>query len=163
QERAREQVVDRNVGQRLTPQASLAVTSRPSMRYPVRASLAAPAVFWPTGIGAMMMPAAGRDPGGDRRRRGPSAPRPSPSNARWLAVRGAVNAACLLGERRESLTLAQIQRTKKLLADRAEELYRRANRVERGTVAPRLPKALSLAARWRREAGTRDQPGATAA
>jgi hypothetical protein len=57
-----------------------------------------------------------------------------------------VNFYRLIRERRGILTLAQIQQTQRLLAERAEELYRRADRVERGTAAPRLPKALSLAA-----------------
>jgi hypothetical protein len=65
-----------------------------------------------------------------------------------------------LRERRGTLTLAQIQRTRRLLAERAEELYRRADRVERGTAAPRLPKTLPLAVLARRveQAGYRDDP-----
>jgi hypothetical protein len=65
-----------------------------------------------------------------------------------------------LRERRGTLTLAQIQRTRRLLADRSEELYRRADRVERGAAAPRLPRALSLAALARRveQAGYQDDP-----
>ena len=58
------------------------------------------------------------------------------------------------------LTLAQIRHMSQLLADRAEELYRRADRVERGTAASRLPKALSVAALARRvaRAGQADDP-----
>lgn len=65
-----------------------------------------------------------------------------------------------LRERRGTLTLAQILRTRRLLADRAEELYRRADHVERGTAAPRMLKGLSLAALARRveRAGYRDDP-----
>jgi len=52
----------------------------------------------------------------------------------------------LLRKRRGSVTLAQIRRMSRLLADHADALYRRAGRVERGAVAARVPKALSLAA-----------------
>ena len=77
-----------------------------------------------------------------------------------LEVRRAVDMVRRLRERRGILTLAQIQRTRQLLAERAEELYRRADCVERGTAAPRLPKALSLAVLARRieQAGYRDDP-----
>ena len=63
-----------------------------------------------------------------------------------------------LRERRGILTLAQIQAARRLLADRAKELYRRADRVEHGTAAPRMLKGLALAARARRveRAGYRD-------
>lgn len=85
------------------------------------------------------------------RRRRKSSPSPSERAAflareRVLEVRRAVDMVRRLRERRGTLTLAQIQQTRRLLADRAEELCRRADRVERGTAAPRLPKALSLAA-----------------
>ncbi len=65
---------------------------------------------------------------------------------RVLDVRRTVDGYRLFRERRGILTLAQIQRTRRLLTERAEELYRRADRVERGTAAPKMPKALSLAA-----------------
>jgi hypothetical protein len=64
-----------------------------------------------------------------RRRRTPS---PSPSERpaliareRVLEVRRAVDMVRRLRERRGILTLAQIQQTQRLLAERAEELYRR--------------------------------------
>lgn len=75
-------------------------------------------------------------------------------------MRRMVNAFRVLRERRGILTLAQIRRMSRLLADRAEELYRRADRVERGDVAGRLPRALSLVALARRvgQAGQVDDP-----
>lgn len=71
-----------------------------------------------------------------------------------------VNAFRLLRERRGILTVAQIRRMSRLLAARAEELYRRADRVERGDAAARLPRALSLTALARRVAqvGQIDDP-----
>jgi len=71
-----------------------------------------------------------------------------------------VNAFRLLRERRGILTVAQIRRMSRLLATRAEELYRRADRVERGDVAGRLPRALSLVALARSvgQAGQADDP-----
>lgn len=98
-----------------------------------------------------------------RRRRPPLSPSERAAliaRERVLEVRRAVDMVRRLRERRGTLTLAQIQRTRRLLADRAEELYRRADRVERGTAAPRLPRALSLAALARRveQAGYRDDP-----
>jgi len=71
-----------------------------------------------------------------------------------------VNAFRVLRARRGILTLAQIRRMRRLLADRADELYRRADRVERGDVAARLPRALSLVALARRvrQAGQADDP-----
>jgi len=79
---------------------------------------------------------------------------------RLLGLRRMVNAFRLLRERRGILTLAQIQRMSRLLATRAEELYRRADRIERGDVAVRLPRALSLATLSRRVAqvGQIDDP-----
>jgi hypothetical protein len=56
----------------------------------------------------------------------------------------------LLRERRGVLTLAQIRRMSRLLADHADALYRRADRVERGAVVARVPKTLALAALARR-------------
>jgi hypothetical protein len=94
-----------------------------------------------------------------------SSPSPSERAAllareRVLEIRRAVDMVRRLRERRGSLTLAQIEQTRRLLANHAEELYRRADRVERGTAAPRLPRALALAALARRveQAGYRDDP-----
>ena len=66
----------------------------------------------------------------------------------------------LLRERRGVLTLAQIRRMSRLLADQADALYRRADRVERGAVVARVPKTLALAALARRVAqvGQGDDP-----
>jgi hypothetical protein len=77
---------------------------------------------------------------------------------RVLSIRRAVDLVRRFRERRGTLTLAEIRWVHRLLADRAEELYRRADRVERGTAAPRLPKALSLAVLARRveQAGEED-------
>lgn len=84
---------------------------------------------------------------------------------RVLAIRRGVHMFHLLRERRGVLTLAQIQRMKRLLLDHADALYRRADRVERGAVAPRMPQALSLATLNRRvgQVGQGDDPvtGAT--
>jgi len=46
----------------------------------------------------------------------------------------------VLQERWGRLTLAQIRQLSRLLADRADLLYRLADRVERGAARPRLPK-----------------------
>ena len=75
-------------------------------------------------------------------------------------MRRAVNAFRLLRERRGILTVAQIRRMSRLLAARAEELYRRADRVERGDVTGRFPRALSLVALARHvgQAGQVDDP-----
>jgi len=56
---------------------------------------------------------------------------------RVLATRRAVHLFHLLRERRGVLALAQIRRMSRLLADHADALYRRADRVERGAVAAR--------------------------
>ena len=71
-----------------------------------------------------------------------------------------VNAFRALRERRGILTLAQIRRMSRLLAARAEELYRRADRVERDDAPARLPRVLSLATLARRAArvGQIDDP-----
>jgi len=99
--------------------------------------------------------------------RGKGKPSTSPSERaallareRVLEVQRGVDLVRWLRERRGSLTLAQIQRTRRLLAEHAEELYRHANRLERGTAAPRFPRALSLAALARRveQAGQADDP-----
>ncbi|HET7505248.1 MAG TPA: hypothetical protein VFK02_29720 [Kofleriaceae bacterium] len=52
----------------------------------------------------------------------------------------------LICERRGILTLAQIRAMSRLLADHADAIYRRADRAERGAVAPRLTREHSLAA-----------------
>lgn len=65
-----------------------------------------------------------------------------------------------LQERWGRLTLAQIRRVSRLLADHADLIYRLADRVERGAARPRLPKRLGvrqLAARVAR-AGREDDP-----
>ena len=49
-----------------------------------------------------------------------------------------------LRERWGLLTLAQIRQLSGLLAERADLLYRLADRVERGAAAPRLPKRVDL-------------------
>jgi len=79
---------------------------------------------------------------------------------RVLATRRGVHLFRLLRERRGVLTLAQIQRMSRLLTDRADALYRRADRVERGAVAARLTKDLSLVALTRRvgQVGQGDDP-----
>lgn len=79
---------------------------------------------------------------------------------RVLAARRGVYLFRLLRERRGALTLAQIRRVSRMLSDHADALYRRADRVERGAVAARLPKALSLVALARRvdQVGERDDP-----
>lgn len=69
---------------------------------------------------------------------------------RVLDVQRAVNLFRLLRKRRGLLTLAQIRAMSRLLADHADALYRRADRVERGDVAARLTQALSLVALARR-------------
>jgi hypothetical protein len=66
----------------------------------------------------------------------------------------------VLQERRGRLTLLQIRSLSQLLADRADLLYRLADRVERGAAAPRLPKkhgVRQLAARVAR-LGRADDP-----
>jgi hypothetical protein len=79
---------------------------------------------------------------------------------RVLAARRGVYLFRLLRERRGVLTLAQIRRMSRLLIDHADALYRRADGVERGAVAARVPKALSLAALARRvgQVGQGDDP-----
>jgi len=79
---------------------------------------------------------------------------------RALSIRRVVDLVRRIRERRGNLTLAQIRHMSRLLTDRAEELYRRADRVERGTATPRLPKALSVAALAARgaRAGQADDP-----
>jgi hypothetical protein len=80
---------------------------------------------------------------------------------RILAARRGVYLFRLLRERRGVLTLAQIRRMSRLLTDHADALYRRADGVERGAVAARVPKALSLAALASRvgQVGQVDQGG----
>lgn len=77
-----------------------------------------------------------------------------------LATSRAVHMFRLLRERRGILTLAQIRRMSRLLTAHADALYRRADRVERGAVAARVPKALSLVALARRvgQVGQGDDP-----
>jgi len=79
---------------------------------------------------------------------------------RVLAARRGVYLFRLLRERRGLLTLTQIRRMSRLLGDHADALYRRADRVERGAVAPRVPKTLALAALARRvgQVGHGDDP-----
>ena len=79
---------------------------------------------------------------------------------RVLAIRRGVHMFHLLRERRGLLTLAQIRAMSRLLADHADALYRRADGIERGAVAARAPKALSLAALVRRvgQVGQDDDP-----
>jgi len=60
------------------------------------------------------------------------------------SLRVAVNWFGVLQERWGCLTLAQIRELSRLLADRADLLYRLADRVERGAAAPRLPKKHGL-------------------
>jgi hypothetical protein len=55
-------------------------------------------------------------------------------------LRVAVTWFGVLQEHWGRLTLAQIRELSRLLADRADLLYRLADRVERGAAAPRLPK-----------------------
>ena len=57
-----------------------------------------------------------------------------------------VNFHRLIRKRRGILTLAQIRAMSRLLADHADAIYRRADRAERGDVAPRLTREHSLAA-----------------
>jgi len=77
-----------------------------------------------------------------------------------LATRRGVHLFRLLRERRGILTLAQIRRMSRLLVDHADALYRRADRVERGAVVARMPKALALAALVKRvrQVGQGDDP-----
>jgi hypothetical protein len=77
-----------------------------------------------------------------------------------LAIRRGVHLFHLLRERRGVLTLAQIRRMSRLLTAHADALYRRADRVERGSVMARVPKGLSLAALARRvgQVGQGDDP-----
>jgi hypothetical protein len=79
---------------------------------------------------------------------------------RLLGMRRMVHAFRLLRQRRGILTLAQIRRMSRLLTTRAGELYRRADRVERGDVTGRFPLALSLVTLARRvaQAGQVDDP-----
>ena len=79
---------------------------------------------------------------------------------RVLAVRRGIHMFHLLRERRGLLTLAQIRAMSRLLADHADALYRRADGIERGAVAARVPKALSLAALAKRvgQVGQGDDP-----
>lgn len=94
--------------------------------------------------------------------KGPISPaeRAALARERVLANRRAVHLFHLLRERRGVLTLAQIRRMSRLLADHADALYRRADRVERGAVVARVPKTLSLAALARRvgQVGQGDDP-----
>ena len=60
------------------------------------------------------------------------------------SLRAAVSWFGVLQERWGRLTLAQIRDLSRLLADRADLLYRLADRVERGAAAPRLPKKHGL-------------------
>jgi len=79
---------------------------------------------------------------------------------RVLATRRGVNLFRLLRERRGVLTLAQIRQMTRLLTEHADALYRRADRVERGAVTPRLTRNLSLVALARQvdQVGQGDDP-----
>lgn len=69
------------------------------------------------------------------------------ANARRIAERNLRVAVTWFGTLQENwgrLTLAQIRDLSRLLADRADLLYRLADRVERGASAPRLPKKHGL-------------------
>jgi hypothetical protein len=71
-----------------------------------------------------------------------------------------VNFYRLIRERRGILTLAQILTMSRLLADHADTIYRRADRAERGEVAPRLTRehALAALATRVRRVGQEDDP-----